>query len=583
MKDIKVSLFENAYNTTPISEISLPEALERIKTGASQELIEKIRQTEDKDERNKLKLQLPAYTLAGTFEPVRNNENIKQASGLAGLDFDHVSDPAALRDWLIKEHDFILTAWISPSGNGVKAIALIPEVKSDKEFKQYYEALLQEVDIKETDPKNKDIARLCFESFDPDIKIKDFDKVSIFNKKVSKQDTPAQGKINDNQFKPILAKLAQRGEVYTASNRENFIFLLACETNRAGIPEDHALNYALSTFKELTEKETTKAIKGVYDRNPHEFNTVRRKEKIIKSKIISAMERNHLASTEPDPKPLYYNIFNENEIAISAGDTGVGKSLLAVYILEDIARKGTKVLYYDFELSPKQFEARYKGYQFSENFFIADWEPDSDMPEASFNFETIITDIEETGIKIICIDNITALSLKNTVDPDAAIGVMRGLKKLQKESGISVLVLAHTPKRQQTAPLTINDLAGSKHLANFADSVFFINFSKLGDNIRYIKHIKTRTAKACPTFGVVIEKGQDGMIRLEFDGYLGEHEHLTGEAVDDRISTAANLRDGEHRSQNEIAQLMKLSQPTVNRLLRKYDDQKMTAINEVPF
>ena len=300
-----------------------------------------------------------------------------------------------------------------------------------------------------------------------------------------------------------------------------------------------------------------------------------------KSNIISAMERNQLASATPDPRPLYYNIWNENEIAIGAGDTGVGKSLLAVSILNDLCRE-RKVLYYDFELSPKQFEARYKGYQFPENFLIAEWEPDPDDTEATFNIDTILADIDGTGADIVCVDNITALSLKNTVDSDAAMGVMRGLKKLQKESGISVLVLAHTPKRPQSAPITINDLAGSKHLANFADSVFFINFSMLGHDIRYIKHVKTRTPKLCDTFGVVIEKGQDGMIRLVFDGYLGEHEHLTGESIDDRASTAGSLRDREHKSQTQIAQLMKISQATVNRLLKKYDDQKMIT-NEAPF
>lgn len=340
-------------------------------------------------------------------------------------------------------------------------------------------------------------------------------------------------------------------------------------------------------FKE-TAKELAKRyqMKPVSDKKEDIFqeHSEKRKKKLIKSNIISAMKRNQLASAEPTPKPLWQNILNENEIAIGAGETGVGKSIVAVNILEDIARSGRKVLYYDFELSKKQFEDRYKGYIFSENFFFADWEPDPDQPDINFNFDTIKADIEETGIDIVCIDNITALSLKNTVDPDAALEVMRGLKWLQKHSKLTVLVLAHVPKRHQTNPMSINDLAGSKLLANFADSVFFVNFSKLGDNVRYIKHVKTRTPKLCSTFSVMLEKGIDGMVRAKFDGFISESEHLTGQPLDARIITTANLRDKEKKSQSEIARIMQTDQSTVSRWLKKYDDRKLKTINEeIPY
>ena len=69
---------------------------------------------------------------------------------------------------------------------------------------------------------------------------------------------------------------------------------------------------------------------------------------------------------------------------------------------------------------------------------------------------------------------------------------MMKLIKLKKKYNLSILILAHTPKRNYTQPITQNDLGGSKMLMNFCDSSFTIGKSMLGDNIRYIKQIKQR-------------------------------------------------------------------------------------------
>ena len=60
-----------------------------------------------------------------------------------------------------------------------------------------------------------------------------------------------------------------------------------------------------------------------------------------------------------DPLPLWKTLWYEGEICCLFGDTGTGKSILAVQIAKEIAEK-KKILYFDFELSEKQFEMRYK-------------------------------------------------------------------------------------------------------------------------------------------------------------------------------------------------------------------------------
>lgn len=54
---------------------------------------------------------------------------------------------------------------------------------------------------------------------------------------------------------------------------------------------------------------------------------------------------------------------------------------------------------------------------------------------------------------------------------------MMKLMNLKKQYGWSLLVIAHTPKRNLSSPITQNDLAGSKKLYNFFDSVVAIGKS----------------------------------------------------------------------------------------------------------
>ncbi|NBO50672.1 MAG: hypothetical protein EBU80_13355 [Chitinophagia bacterium] len=76
-----------------------------------------------------------------------------------------------------------------------------------------------------------------------------------------------------------------------------------------------------------------------------------------------------------------------------------------------------------------------------------------------------------------------------------ALPLMQKLKSLKTKYGLSMLVLAHSPKRSLFNPLTRNDIAGSKHLANFADSIFAIGESAQDKSFRYIKQLKSRAVE----------------------------------------------------------------------------------------
>jgi hypothetical protein len=195
------------------------------------------------------------------------------------------------------------------------------------------------------------------------------------------------------------------------------------------------------------------------------------------------------------------------------------------------------ILYFDFELSDKQFENRYserleRHYNFDNNFIRIEINPDAVIPESqafedylSYSLERSVT---ETGAKVLIIDNLTYLKNETEKAKDA-LPLMKHLKALKNKYGLSILALAHTPKRDLSKPITRNDLQGSKMLINFCDSFFAIGESSNDKNTRYLKQIKARNTEILyDTENVCIchiEKPYN-FLQFDFLHYGTEREHL---------------------------------------------------------
>ena len=228
------------------------------------------------------------------------------------------------------------------------------------------------------------------------------------------------------------------------------------------------------------------------------------------------------ANYDPPATQLFGDLWKEGELAILFGDTATGKSVLATQIAESIAcgrafaehspftthHSPLRVLYLDFELTSAQFLERYSvsrlstldspliHYAFSPNFLRSEIKWNDALPRAfktltQFMTHSLIARLNETESRVLIVDNISYLNNANT-NANSALTLMRALNTLKKELGISILVLAHTPKRPIRKAITVNDLAGSKILANFADNMFAIGTSTQDKNLRYIKEIKVR-------------------------------------------------------------------------------------------
>lgn len=299
-----------------------------------------------------------------------------------------------------------------------------------------------------------------------------------------------------------------------------------------------------------------------------------------------------LGEREPPPKMLFGEFWHQGEFCILFADTNVGKSILAVQIANSISRhrpigqfalqaRSAKVLYIDFELTTQQFCARYRSangnYNFNDKFLRADFNNDVTMPDGCASFdEFIIAGIEHkiqlVNPAVLIIDNITCLR-GGTENASVALALMKRLKALKAEYKLSILVLAHTPKRRNPCrPLSADDLQGSKLLINFADSAFAIGRSSAKKGWCYLKQIKQRsTTQVYGEDNVCLCHiwRNNGLLRFRFKGTGSEYDHLLPHAAHTRRQLPAKVvrLAAKGLSQRQIRKKLHISLGLVNKLV----------------
>jgi RecA-family ATPase len=293
------------------------------------------------------------------------------------------------------------------------------------------------------------------------------------------------------------------------------------------------------------------------------------------------------------PKMLLGELWFENELCILFADTNLGKSILAVQIGDSISKgvniqgfrleaNKQSVLYFDFELSDKQFENRYSEnfnnhYRFDDNFLRVEINPDAEIPDKE-SFESYLNfsleqSIKDTGSKILIIDNLTYLKSETERSKDA-LPLMKHLKALKSKYGLSILALAHTPKRDLSKSITRNDLAGSKMLINFVDSSFSIGECHNDKHLRYIKQIKARNTEIIyDTENVLVcQLGKPyNFLEFEFIDYGIEQEYLKHISKEDRETNIlkAKKMSKEGKTQRQISKELGISLGAVNKYIKK--------------
>ena len=172
------------------------------------------------------------------------------------------------------------------------------------------------------------------------------------------------------------------------------------------------------------------------------------------------------------------------------------------------------------------------------------------------------------------IDNLTYLSAENEKAKDA-LPLMKKLKKIKNKYGLSLLILAHTPKRDASKGITKNDLSGSKMLINFCDSAFAIGESFQKNGLRYLKQIKVRNAIFEYDLNNIVLcqiKKSDSFLLFEYIGLDSEQKHLriVSEKEKSNMITNAIELNKQGYSNVEIGKQLGKSEGTVRNWLKKH-------------
>lgn len=200
---------------------------------------------------------------------------IKEASDVIILDVDGIDSEEEYDQIFSKVCSFKTTlgGFRSPSGNGLKI--LIPTSSGienfDCAFNQVAEFYKSELGDK-IDYSGKDISRLCFFSYDPNL-YQNFN-CEIFQIRPCPETTENDSDIqelpqlvtNKKEIIALFEKQVQHTEKlihYKSGSRNNFILQLACNCCRVGIPEEHAQKLITSNFKG-NKYETNSTIKSAY-------------------------------------------------------------------------------------------------------------------------------------------------------------------------------------------------------------------------------------------------------------------------------------------------------------------------------
>ncbi|MFV0236527.1 DUF5906 domain-containing protein [Empedobacter falsenii] len=291
---IKFTLFQNfneVINTVPIEQI-----VTEIKEGTYKSQILYLRKSLEQGKMEpyeKAKKSLIAFTPSATFKVGRKLDYLQNYNQIIVLDIDKVEKNklAEIKQKAI-ELSTTFVAFISPSNNGLKLFVKVSTNQDEHKntyniVKEFYE---KELEI-EIDKSGKDITRLCFYSYDPEIYFnpnaeifhchseqnRHFELVEKSNQNdlVTERSRSAESNSSNLNTPDLLydhcVRFTKQKMDYAEGNRNNFVHQLACNLNRKGISYAEALGFILSDYN-YNEIEVMNAVKSAYN-NTHEFGT----------------------------------------------------------------------------------------------------------------------------------------------------------------------------------------------------------------------------------------------------------------------------------------------------------------------
>lgn len=280
-----VSLYLNTTSTVPSKNGPVTTILQAIKSGFWKDQIERLRSL-PLEEYKEGKRSLVSVTFSGTFSE-RNAEKIEEYSKIIVIDIDHLelSQIKAYKEEFSTD-PYIYCAFISPSNAGLKIL-----FKLDCEKDQHLNAFtaikkyLEDKYAMSVDKTGKDICRLCYISYDPNMYLNDdslpwtdlpIQPILSPEDKKKWLDAKFIGKKVSNDVQYIFnvsKKWVEKSFQCVPGSYNNYVHALACILNRVGI----SFNDTMILFESnliIPDDKWKQSVRSSYFHNKKEYNTV---------------------------------------------------------------------------------------------------------------------------------------------------------------------------------------------------------------------------------------------------------------------------------------------------------------------
>lgn len=301
----RVTIFKNIKETETPFHREINVVLQRIKDGATKNLVKDIRTTKDKTERNELKKRLPAICFSGVFNK-RNDNAITEHSGFICLDFDgYPKRKEMLSDKeKFSKDDYVYSVFVSPSGNGLKVLVRIPP--NTENHIKYFNSLEKYFDSPYFDKMCKNVSRVCYESYDPllflNVNSSEWDTIAEpeYREVSANIDQPTIPITDENKVVDILVKWWTKKYPMSEGQRNQNAFVLAMAFNDYGINKTLA-GYILNQYetKSFPLSEINRTIESAYSHTMNhgtKYYEDEEKLNIIKGKLQKGVSKKEVRS-----------------------------------------------------------------------------------------------------------------------------------------------------------------------------------------------------------------------------------------------------------------------------------------------
>lgn len=324
---MKSTIFKN-FNEV-VEQKDILKILDDIKNGTYRNAITYLRKslTEDKKEAaERAKKSLPAFTPSATFKGGRKMEFLSNYNALVVLDIDKITKEKLTESKEnLQKNEFVFAVFTSPSGNGLKIFVKVSTGKTEHKetflkLQEYFENLLQ----LEIDKSGKDITRLCFFSYDPELYLNENSKeFSVTEPQEQPEIKPPASEPSIQNPTPInydvlyhhCIQFTEKKYQFIEGSRNYFVFTLANNLNRKGVPESLALGYILADYDYNTQEVMT-AVKSAYSNtSEHATDDYQPQKKSAKSEQSASIRKNSGESSAPTNQEGIMTIEEEEEPA----------------------------------------------------------------------------------------------------------------------------------------------------------------------------------------------------------------------------------------------------------------------------